>query len=270
MLEKTMKKIFAFVLPFCLLASTALLADVVMEMSTSNAAGQESHRSMVYAKDNKLRMDGNGGGSSTSMVFLGNEALILDHQEMTYFVMDEDMVNEVSSKVSDAMKQMESQLAGLPPEQRAMLEQMMKGNMDKIMGQKDQKPAPTVAKVGSGEWKSFDCTRYEVYQEGEKTREICAAGLDDIEGGEEMMQSFKNMAKFVSKMTEAMPMANGGGLNPGELMDQLGGFPVHTVQYENGQIVGENSLESVTEEDVDPAMFEVPAGYTLQDPFKGM
>ncbi|MGI9235091.1 MAG: hypothetical protein ACR2RD_15770, partial [Woeseiaceae bacterium] len=113
-------------------------ADVVMDMVTRDAAGQETDRTKVYAQSKSIRMDqgeGDAGGtegaiqSDNSMLFLGTEFIYMNHKDRSYIVMDEAMLDKVSTKISDAMKQMEAQMANMPPEQRAMVEKMMEGRM---------------------------------------------------------------------------------------------------------------------------------------------
>ena len=77
------------------------------------------------------------------------------------------------------------------------------------------------------------------------------------------------MTAYISKMTESLPMRSDDGLNPGELMDQIDAFPVHTIDYANGEVLRESSLDSVEERDLDDAMFRVPDGYRRRDPFAG-
>jgi hypothetical protein len=50
-------------------------------------------------------------------------------------------------------------------------------------------------------------------------------------------------------------------MNPGELMKQIDGFPVRTIDYDNGVAAGEVTMDSVSEKDLEAAMFEVPEGY---------
>jgi len=253
------------VLFFALLSlSSHTYAGVVMELATKNATGQETSRTSIFAQGEKVRMDEND--SQVSMIFLGDEFLVLDHKKKNYVVMDDEMLEQVSTQISAAMQQMQAQLADLPPAQRAMVEEMMKGKMRGLMAQGDDpSPAPRVEAIGSGEWKSHPCDKYAVFEGMEKTQEICATDFQEIEGSEEMMQAFHNMAEFVTKLTESMPMGNGGGLNPGELMDQINGFPVHTLEYENGVVTIEVLLESVAEQDIDENLFSVPTGYKKQD-----
>ncbi len=127
-----MKKSLAASFSILLLLPPLANAGVVMDMVTRDAAGQETDRTRIYAQSKMIRMEQiveDESGPEGTMIFLGNEFIYVDHKEESYIVMDEAMVDDVSAQVSDAMKQMEAELANMPPEQRAMVEQMMKGRM---------------------------------------------------------------------------------------------------------------------------------------------
>jgi hypothetical protein len=264
-----MKKLVLTLIVMSSLLSPLAYAGVVMDMVTRNASGQETDRTKIYAQASMIRMDEvSGSETAGSMIFLGNEFLYVDHRDKSYIVMDEAMLNQVSTQISDAMKQMEAELANMPPEQRAMVEQMMKGRMQGMMGQQGTpSPKPRVEAMGSGEWQSYSCQEYAVFEGPEKTQDLCAAELDEIDGADEVIEAFRKMAAYMTKMTESMPMRPKEGLNPGELMDQINGFPVHTIDYDNGRVARETSLDSATEQDLDQGMFAAPEGYRRQDPF---
>ncbi len=254
-----------------LCTSSLANAGVVMDMVTHDASGAETERSKIYAQSAKIRMEqGGDGADGTSMIFLGEEFLYVNHRDKSYIVMDEAMLDQVSAKMNEAMREMEAQLAGMPPEQRAMVEQMMKGQMKGMMGpQAEKAPAPRIEAMGNGEWNSQPCREYAVFEENAKIQQVCAAGLDDVEGSDEVIGAFRNMAAYITKMTEAMPMMAGDHPNPSDLMDQIDGFPVHTIDYENGAVVRETLLDSVVERELEDSMFAVPDGYRRQDPFGG-
>jgi len=244
-------------------------AGVVMDMVTRDSAGVETQRTKIYAQEKKVRMEEGGGGDAT-MIFLGDRFMYIDHDEKTYIVMDEAMLEEMSAKMNEAMKEMEAQLAGMPPEQRAMVEEMMKGQMQGMMGQQgEEAPPPRIEAGGSSKWQSRKCKEYAVFEGDEKTQDICASELDDVDGADEAIEAFRGMAAYMSKMFESMPMRSSSQPNPGELMDQIDGFPVHTIDYENGAKIRETSLDSVEEQDLNDDLFKAPEGYRQQDPFRG-
>jgi hypothetical protein len=53
------------------------------------------------------------------------------------------------------------------------------------------------------------------------------------------------------------------------MMDQIEGFPVHTVQFEKGSVSQKISLDSMTEQALEESLFAVPDNYNKQDLFKG-
>ena len=267
-----MKKLNAILIFALVLTSSKAIAGVVMDMITTDGSGRQIEASKIYAQSEMVRIDiGGSGGEQMSIIFRGEEMLMLNHNDKTYIVMDEAMLEEMSSQMSTAMQQMEQQLTQMPAAQRAMVEKMMKGKMQDMMPKQIATPPPRVEVGESNKWKSYPCVNYSVYSGGEKTEEICAASLDSIEGSEEMMGAFRKMARFVKKMTESLPGPFGDGMaqNPMNMMEQIDGFPVHTVQFEKGAVSQEISLESVNEQTLDESMFAAPADYKKQDLFKG-
>jgi len=265
-----MKKTAALLSLFLLAGSAQ--AGVALDMVRTDSSGEETERNEIFAQSGMLRIDSGGGpfSSDVSMIFLGDRFLVVDHDEKSYIIMDETMLDAVSSKISEAMKQMEAQLASMPPEQRAMAEQMMQSQMPGMMGEQESTPM-RVEVIGPGEWRGRACTRYAVFDGPEKAQDVCSAPLDQVDGAADMMEAFHGMAKFVKKLTESLPgpLAASISDNPGAVMEQIEGFPVHSVEYQYGQASGEVSLESIKEQELDASVFDAPDGYKLQDPFAG-
>ena len=249
------------------------VAGVEMDLVTKDPSGNVNESVKLYAQDGKIRMENQGGSSSQemSMIFLGQEFIVVDHNEKSYIIMDEAMVQEMGVKVNAAMQQMQEQLASMPPEQRAMMEQMLEQQMGAMMDVAEEAPPMRVEETGSGSWASGDCTEYAVFTGDAKTQDICAAPLSDIEGSDEAMAAFRNMAKFINSLADSMPGAMGAAMaeNPMGLMEKIDGFPVHTIDYYDGEVASETTLQSVDEKSLDAALFDVPAGYRQVDPFAG-
>ena len=112
-------------LPFLCLVSTQVFAGNVIEMSTRAMDGKELNRTVFYTESDRSRMDQDGVDGSFSVIFLEDKFITLDHKDKKYMVMDEAMLESMGEQVSAAMKEMEAQLAQLPPEQREMMKQMM-------------------------------------------------------------------------------------------------------------------------------------------------
>lgn len=265
-----MNKIVCCLILIAALVPSPVSADVTMKMATTDAQGRQAEDNLIQTQSGRIRVDNMGGAPGhISMIFRDNAMVILNHDEKTYYVIDEATLAKVSTRMSDAMKMMERQMSQMPPEQRAMVEQMMKGRMQGMGAPRQQakKEPPRIEATGQTEWQSYSCTRYEVFDGGAKTQEICAASMDQIEGAEEMTDAFRQMAAFMKKMTESFsagPLAR-AGRTPMDMMLEIGGFPVHTRYFENGAASHEVFLKSVVSGKLDPALFEAPRGYKRQD-----
>ena len=258
---------------FFLVMTTPLYAGVEMELVSTDSDGAVTESVKLYAQSGKIRMEdiGDTSGQRMSMIFVGKEFIVVDHDEKSYVVMDEAMVQEMGVKVNAAMEQMRAQLADMPPEQRAMVEQMMQGQMAGMMESAEESLPTRVEEMGSGSWQSGPCTEYAIFAGEQKTQQICAAPLSEIEGAEEAMLAFRHMAKFINSLAESMPGPLGESMaeNPMGLIDQIDGFPVRTLDYVDGHVSSETTLSSVEDMDLDPGLFGVPEGYTRKDPFAG-
>jgi len=75
-----------------------------------------------------------------------NEMIMLDHFQGSYIKIDQAQMNAIAGKVSTAMSQMQEALADMPPEQRAMAEQMMQRQ---IPAQAPERSPNIIASLGS-------------------------------------------------------------------------------------------------------------------------
>ena len=250
------------------------LGGVVVEMvSRDLRSNQESPPDKTYVQGAMLRIEPHqeGGAAATAMIFRDNALLILNSQERSYYRMDEQTMTRLGSQISAAMQQMQEQLANLPPEQRAMMEEMMKGRMPEgmSMGGAGQPPALRVEPAGSERVGPYSCDKYAVYQGQNKTQEICVVPDSQIGALGEVMETFRAMARFTRKLVESTPQGPLSNMtqNPFQVLDEIEGFPVLTRQFENGQPTHETLFKSASEQDLSDDLFSVPNGYREIDPF---
>ena len=256
-----MKKLL---LPLLCLFSTQAFAGNVMEMSTRDMSGDQLDRMTFYTEPDRSRMDQSGADGSFSVIFLDDEFIYLDHAQKQYMVMDEAMFEDIGAQISDAMKEMEAQLAALPPEQRAMVEQMMKEQMGS-MGMTMDMPVLEIRQLGAGSWESYDCALAEMLEDGVKIQEICSVDFAEVDGTGDLRDSYMRMGDLLSKLFDAIPFGGMGLDNPMQMLDELEGFPVRAVEFENGKAVRETVLESSREEAIDGDMFALPSDYSRID-----
>lgn len=137
--------------------------------------------------------------------------------------------------------------------------------------QGDEGTEPVLKRAGSGEVNGYPCVKYDVYKGDEKVRQHCVTPWGKIPGGDEMRNAMLGMADFMDLMAESFSNKSGfaGGQvqferNVFEQLRKLDGFPVQTIDYRDGEVVGGSSLRSSKKQNIDPAQFEPPSGYKRQ------
>lgn len=248
-------------------------ADVVFQMQQKELNPESVGEIKGKVKDNDLRMDfyENGTELEGSMVFRGdkNEIIMINHDDKSYMIMDEATMKSLASQIEQAMSQMEAAMKDLPPDQREKMKEMMKQKMPGAGG--GPYVEPVFKKAGEGKVNGVSCAKYDVYKGDEKVRQHCVADWNSIEGGQEMMTVMLRMADFMDQMAKSFSKA---GSIVGDQMQfeksvfnqlrQLNGFPVETIEFDDGKAEAESTFQSSEKTTVDASDMEPPAGYTMQ------
>lgn len=227
----------------------------------------------ISTLDNSSRIEITSITSNESggMIFRGDtgDMVVIDHEVQQYYVLDQATMNRLATQVSDAMQQMREALEAMPPEQRALAEQMMQQQIRPAAAP----PAPpsTLSRTGeSDEIAGFECEYYDVMREGRKIRSLCVTAWEQIEEGREVASAMMQVAKFFENMREAMSGA--GGLDVMDrqqemfaYMEELHGYPVLSRDYDaTGKLTMESRLQSAGHAEIPESLFEPPNGYTQQ------
>lgn len=193
-------------------------------------------------------------------IIKGDAMYVIDDKEKSYVVIDKATMEALAKKMGAAMEQAKQQLAKLPPEQRAMIEQQMGSTM---LGEGGQKH--TVEPVDTGKSDKVDgraCRVWEVKRNGELDDQLCVVPYSALPGKENFQQVFANFAKVFEDMAKSVPMLAGMMSNEFDAQAKINGFPVRSRSYENGKLGDVEQLVKTWREEAIPAsMFEVPAGY---------
>lgn len=277
-----MKKILGLLL-ITGLAAGALAAGVVYEIEVTDH-GQSPPRtedSRMSAEGKNLKMGvsaGERGGAAGEMIFRGDrrEMVIVDHDDESYTVIDEQAIESVAGQVGAMMAQMQEALKNVPEGQRAAVEEMMKKRMPQ---EAPARPRREVRRTGEhGDKAGYPCVKYEVLRDGRVVQELWVTDWNNLEGSAEVRQLFGEMAAFFKEMMDAFAGAAGelGGLAGGlgdnmfDLFDRIDGFPAVTRDLDaDGSLDEESTLRSARRQDLDPEEFEPPAGYKRRTLFGG-
>jgi hypothetical protein len=180
-------------------------------------------------------------------------------------VIDKETMAGVSEQVSGAMKQMQEELAKLPPEQRAQAEKMMAG----MVGKSGAASGPAVEVKATGDKQTvegYPCARYEVLVGGKRTSEMWVASWSAAKVTKEDMAALRGMSAFFEEMVKSNPLLrNMAASGAFQGMDRVDGFPVLVRHFDGSKAVDEMVLKSIEHRAVPAATFDVPAGYTRKE-----
>lgn len=269
-----MKKFLA-VLGLLAVVSVPVAAGVVYEIEVTDheqsPPTSETIQAAVEGGHLKMGMASGRQGRRGEMIFRGDrrEMVVVDHEDRSYHVMDEETLGQIADQVNSAMTQMQEALKNVPEDQRAMVEQMMKQRMP---AETPKRPETELRKTGErGDKNGYPCVKYEVLRGGQKLRELWVTDWSNVEGGKDVVDTFEDMADFFREMLDSMPEFGQGSAvegSPFEHMKELGGFPVVTREFDDdGSLEGESALRSAKRQAIDPAAFEPPSGYTRREMF---
>jgi hypothetical protein len=255
--------------------NSALSAGVVYTLSSKDLQKAENSGDMTVSVDGKnLKMEfADGAKGNGSMVFLGNEnsVMMIDHERKQFFLMDEATLNQLGNQMSQAMVQMNEALKNVPPEQRAMMENMMKQRMGSMMPQAQEKVPTSIEKGDKSKTiAGYKTTHYLQKKGGQLENEFWVSAWKDIEGGDEAVEAFESMSDFMEKMMSSLsqggnnPMMASIDKNMFKQLKELGGFPVSSINYQNGKPSEEFTLKSAETRDLNKSTFAAPKGYKKQ------
>ena len=239
--------------------SLAARAGVAIQMEGGEIGPNKPKSKMtIYLDAGKLRVETQDAENKGVMIFdAGKQVMwMINSNDNTYREMDKAQIDAMGQQMSKAMEQMQAQMANMPPQQRAMMEEMMKKNMGGMMGGASAKPTISLKELGSEKVRSYDTTHYEMLTNGERTQEIWAAPYDQAKLSPADFKTFQDMSKFFEGITRNVPR----GSYSFSAMEQLKGFPVKTVQYSGGKPSHEWEMVSVDQKSIDGSLFTLPAG----------
>src|SRR5690606_1651731 len=139
----------------------------------------------------KLRIE---QGERVVMIFRDQTLYALDTQERTYHVLDQKAVKQIADQLNPMLKQMQEQLANLPPEQRAQIEQLMGGQ---IPGMGAQPKVEMRRTSRNGEYAGHACRYVEVLENGALSDEVCVTDPKRLQGADEFMAVVKEMSALM-------------------------------------------------------------------------
>jgi hypothetical protein len=172
--------------------------------------------------------------------------------------------------MDDAMAKMRAQMEKMPPEQRAMMEQMMKQRGGAMMtAGAPQKPAVFDAQAtgGSQTIDGRSCKLWNVTRNGELSEQLCVVPMSAAPGSDEAIAVWKKMSALFEKFGDRMRGQVDSGLQQSNaILAKINGIPIMTRTYVDGKLSPEQFIvKTWKQQPIDAAKFEVPADYAKQE-----
>jgi hypothetical protein len=228
---------------------------LIVEKTTYGADAPQTHQ--VQIDKSWMRMEQSVGGEKQAFIFDGTKEVvwIVSLDRKTYSEMTKADVDRMGVQMSDAMAKMQEQMKKLPPDQRAMVEQMMKSRgMGPAVTRKT-----TYRKVGTDKVGRWACDKYEGYQDTQKIAELCTVDPSVLGFVPADFEVSRKLAEFFKKLVPQ----NSDNLFAIGTPDEQGfsGVPIKRVFTVAGRPTTTEMTE-VTRQNFPPSTFEVPAGFT--------
>lgn len=244
-------------------------AGYIISSEDKDLGTGEVRQNEVLIDGLNLRIDAEEAGQDAEMIFRGDRKVmyVIQEEEQEYIEVNQEMFKNLSAQIDSAMSELETQMAGMPPEQQAMMKQMMGG----IMNQAAKPPVPVIEVEANGKTREIhgiSCAGYSVSRDGQLTREIYAAPYGEVPNGENVMAVMKSMGSFFEDLVSELnnPILKQMMENPFESIEKVDGYPMQIIRYNHG-IPAEQTTMSLPEEgSVDASEFEPPAGFNKVDP----
>jgi hypothetical protein len=239
------------------LLAAPVTAGVYVETVDNNlSTGSSRLKQKMYVQNGAGRFVDDEGRVT---LIKGGGMYVIDDSDKSYIALDKATMEQLAKQLNEAMAQAKEQLAKLPPDQRAQMEQMMGG----ALGGEGQKWTVEVADTGkTDKVNGRSCKLLDVTRNGQLDEQICVVPYSSLPGKEDFQAVFAGFAKAFEDLAKAAPMLAGRMENEFTAQKKANGFPMRRRAYENGSLINEESVVKVWREEAVPAsMFEIPAGY---------
>jgi hypothetical protein len=241
-------------------ATAALHAQGLTLVQQETRQGKTSTNQIQLTKTH-MRAETRASGESMAFVFdeAAQTARVINLEKKSYTEMNRGMMQQMQQQIA----QVQEQLKNLPPQQRAMMEQMMRGRGG-MPGAGAAAAKLQYKQSGSDRVGQWSCTKYDGFQGAEKVIEICAVDPKDFGVTPADFEIAKHLAEFLAGF---IPQAANQIVVAGTTADQgFNGIPVRRTTIVNGKPDTVSEIKELRREAIPASVFEVPAGFRREGP----
>ena len=221
---------------------------------------------IVKVSGDNLAINNNASNEKHTMVFRGDRNLFwnIDHDRQEYIEINKEIFKLISTQLDAVQVKMKEAMAQMPPEQRAMMESMMKNSLATAMQGVSGIPKITFKKTNQKKTiNGYPCVRFDVFKNGEKDNEIWATSWKAMGVEKGALNAFSKMAVFMNQLIATMknnPYVQRMNTDIPDL-SQIDGFPVRVRSFKHGKVMRETTFTSVIKVKTSNADFTPPNNY---------
>jgi hypothetical protein len=252
----------AVAIALLLTATPSSAQGVVMVMRQT--AGPQTTNIETQMDRNHVRAEVQANGETTAFVFDAQADVIrmIIPSRKSYVEMSRAEMQQMQQQIAGALAKMEAQLKNMPPEQRKMIEDVLKGRGAMPAGARPAAPRTTFKAAGTDTVGRWPCTKYDGYIGAAKVTEVCAAQPSAIGLNDADFEPLERLADFVKTM---LPGAADQFVVNATVAEQgFAGVPIRRVTFHDGKPEMTSELTELRREAIPESVWAVPAGFTRQ------
>ena len=219
--------------------------------------GGETQQMMEFGHD-AVRMSQRGEGQWMLYKDKEKTLYVVDDSRKSYQKVTQQMAEELARKVDAMKRQIEAQMAMLPPEQR----EMMRSMMPKMPGMTEPHSYRVEIDGKPRQVAAYTCQPYLVYDNEQPSEALCIASLKELGVAAQDFALLKRMGQTMSSFA-----AQFGAGSMSAVLDKIDGIPVEHRQP--GAAQAQSVLLQVGQQEPELQRMSLPEGYTEQSLMQG-
>jgi hypothetical protein len=248
-----------------LLFAQALQAQGILFVEQETRNGKTTTNQVQLDKTH-MRAESHSSGDDVAFVYDAGAQVVrsINLDKKTYMEIDRSQIQQMQQQAQRGLSQIDEQLKNLSPQQRAIVEQAMRGRGG-VIGATAAPPAKTeYRQAGMDKVGQWTCTKYEGFRGQDKVAEVCTVDPKEFGVTPADFDVARQLADFLKSMS---PQMSDQTIVYGTAADQgYSGVPVRRTTYTGGKVASVSEIKEVRHENFPASTFEVPAGFRKENP----
>ena len=247
---------------FVLLAVFSNAGIIMDQVRYEQKTPSKKDKGLLLIQDNKMLFKDTTNNVSTLFDFNRDQMIVLDHNQETFTVIDpKEFIKAVEEHTKKMEELRQKHLDSLPPEQREMVEKMIKER--ELESGKNSSGRIVISIKNSEETteiSGYKASRYDVFYNDKLNEELWLT--NDLEIQNELeLQKMSNLMTEFKKVNKQL--GDDTVVNEEAFINLFanGGFPLKTVDRSFGDTVYVEEVVEIKKQDIPKEEFKLPSGY---------